>query len=231
MTTQNQQSIPLRERKKKRARADMHRAALELVHEQGLAKVTVDAIAERAGVSPRTFFNYWPSKEAAVVGISPDAGENLARAVEERPSSESLMASLEALTRTYLDSLSGADDLRDLRRQVMQAEPIIAHISHRAFADVEGRLIEALTARVEATGLDSESAREQATVVGMLGMALARSAVTLAFTTERELYEAYGRVRAYAAEILCEDDARPGDARPDDARCDDVRSDDGGCAG
>src|SRR6202034_2785041 len=67
----------LRERKKLATRRLLRRAALDLVAERGLASVTVEDIAEAADVSPRTFFNYFPSKEAALFGGDPDRAAEL----------------------------------------------------------------------------------------------------------------------------------------------------------
>ena len=62
----------LRERKKQQTRRAIHQAALRLIDEQGLEATTIDQICAAAEVSSRTFFNYFPSKAAAVLQL-PDA--------------------------------------------------------------------------------------------------------------------------------------------------------------
>jgi AcrR family transcriptional regulator len=59
----------LRERKKVETWTAIHEAAASLAQQRGLEQATVEVVAESAGVSPRTFFNYFPAKEDAVLGL------------------------------------------------------------------------------------------------------------------------------------------------------------------
>jgi AcrR family transcriptional regulator len=90
-----QELVPgLRERKKAETRAALVSAALRLADELGPDGVTVDDIAGAAGVSSRTFFNYFASKEEAIVG---GGEEGTARAVQELAVLPDSMPPLEAL--------------------------------------------------------------------------------------------------------------------------------------
>lgn len=63
--------LGLRERKRLATRRAIQLAALHLVQDRGLDAVTIDDISHEADISPRTFFNYFSSKEAALVGDGP----------------------------------------------------------------------------------------------------------------------------------------------------------------
>lgn len=58
----------LRERKKRATRRALHDAALGLALAHGLEHLTVEEISAAADVSVRTFFNYFPGKEQAILG-------------------------------------------------------------------------------------------------------------------------------------------------------------------
>ncbi|MFE4971646.1 TetR family transcriptional regulator [Kitasatospora sp. NPDC056651] len=58
----------MRDRKKARTRDSIRTAALDLFEEQGYERTTVDQICRRADVAHRTFFRYYPAKEALLFG-------------------------------------------------------------------------------------------------------------------------------------------------------------------
>lgn len=61
----------LRERRRRQTAREIQLATLRLTAARGFENVTAEAIAREAGVSPRTFFNYFPNKDAALVGRPP----------------------------------------------------------------------------------------------------------------------------------------------------------------
>jgi len=62
MTTQ----LGLRERRRRQTSADIRGAAVRLAQARGWDKVTIEGICIQAGISTRTFFNYFPNKESAI---------------------------------------------------------------------------------------------------------------------------------------------------------------------
>ncbi|WP_229905542.1 TetR/AcrR family transcriptional regulator [Lentzea cavernae] len=85
----------LRERKKSETRAALSAAALRLALQKGVEEVRVDEIAEAANVSPRTYNNYFPSREHAIVaGITATRALQVAEALQRRPSGEPLADSI-----------------------------------------------------------------------------------------------------------------------------------------
>jgi AcrR family transcriptional regulator len=110
--------IGLRERRRRQTSADIRGAAVRLVRERGFDKVTIDAICAEAGISVRTFFNYFPNKESAIVyGPSDIPPELVEEFVAAGPGSYSVV----------LDELIklAAHHLRDMPPDRDQAETML----------------------------------------------------------------------------------------------------------
>ncbi len=138
----------LRERKKRETRGRLYLAALRLAAERGVGGVTVEEIADAAQVSPRTFFNYYPSKEAAVVGASADLPERLAAAVVARPQNEAPLAALAAVLRAHLAALDADPQMRLMRTAVMRASPELLATAVGSGLGVERAVAEAVAMRL-----------------------------------------------------------------------------------
>jgi AcrR family transcriptional regulator len=137
----------LRERKKLATRHALHVAALQLVAERGLDGVSVDEIADRADVSPRTFFNYFSSKDDAVVGLDPAAPQELFDAFTSRPADESPVEALRAVQRERAAEMGAEPELWPLRMQVIDAHPVLVQRLIAGFSESERMLAEAIAQR------------------------------------------------------------------------------------
>ncbi|MEU0024844.1 TetR/AcrR family transcriptional regulator [Streptomyces sp. NPDC006335] len=96
----------LRERKKQATREALREAALRLAVERGPDQVRVEDIAEAAGVSPRTYNNYFASREQAIVAaVTADREARIAEAVAARPAGVRLAdAVTEAVVEQYTNT-------------------------------------------------------------------------------------------------------------------------------
>jgi AcrR family transcriptional regulator len=84
--------IGLRERRRRQTSADIRDAAARLAQERGFDKVTIDEICVEAGISTRTFFNYFPNKESAIAyGPSDIPAELVAEFVAAGPAPYSVV--------------------------------------------------------------------------------------------------------------------------------------------
>lgn len=95
----------LRERKKLQTRSEIADAAYEVVRDHGVAALTADAVAQRAGVSRRTFFNYFPTVESALEPVVEQFLGDIEVLLDEFEIGTALMASLAEGVRVHEDEL------------------------------------------------------------------------------------------------------------------------------
>ena len=144
----------LRERKKAATRLALHEAALRLVAQHGLDGVSVDDIAARADVSPRTFFNYFASKDDAVLGLDPAELRRTADALAARPADEPAVEAMRAVQREQAVEMARETELWPLRLQVIEANPGLVGRLVTHFGEADRALASAVAER---TGTDVDA--------------------------------------------------------------------------
>ncbi|OZD01155.1 hypothetical protein CH275_20740 [Rhodococcus sp. 06-235-1A] len=116
-----------RDRKRADTRARIEEAALTLVLRDGLGETTVDAISDLADISTRTFFNYFESKDNAVLGVHPAEviDELIADYIHEHPGSD-LIPGIVGLMLTVMGSpQSSRARMKADRLEVVKRHPEI----------------------------------------------------------------------------------------------------------
>jgi AcrR family transcriptional regulator len=106
--TTTDEEMGRRERKKAQTRQALIDAAWELFDERGYAETTIEDITDRVDVSSRTFFRYFPSKEAVVFADQEgtDKSKVIAKALAERPADEPVFESIRQAMHVLVDDLS-----------------------------------------------------------------------------------------------------------------------------
>jgi AcrR family transcriptional regulator len=149
-------SAPLgrRDRKKSATREALRQAALRLALEHGYEQLTVEAITDAADVSVRTFFNYFTSKDDALLGPDPDRAAALADGLLARPAAEPPVMALRAVFEELAGSFAERQPLWQARMELVRANPQLWPRLHAGFNDFERSVAEAVASR---TGCDPDA--------------------------------------------------------------------------
>jgi AcrR family transcriptional regulator len=147
-------SIGLRERKKRATHEALAHAAMRLAAEDGLEHLTVEAIARAADVSPRTFFNYFATKEDAVVATSRLNAEAVVRELRARPPGEALPVAMRAAIRSLLREREEVTKEWAQRVRLVRTSPSLLAAQLAAYTAVERSLAETIAER---TGTDVDA--------------------------------------------------------------------------
>ena len=137
----------MRERKKQQTRAALADAALRLALEKGPDQVTVEEIAEAADVSVRTFFNYFPHKEHAILGRNPEHLERALERMRTAPADESPLTTMWFIVHDVLRDLE-SDGHLSRRGELIMSSPSLLYQLMLSSIDDERQLTAALTERM-----------------------------------------------------------------------------------
>src|SRR3954452_16888854 len=114
-----------RERKKQRTRQAIVDAALELFEDRGYQSATVAEISEAAGISPATFFVYFPSKADVLFDRWDEISERFDRRVAAMGPEESALDLLRDWYESEADRLAASptdERLRRLHRRIIDSD-------------------------------------------------------------------------------------------------------------
>ena len=171
----------LRERKRRATSRTIQFTVLELAVERGLDQVTVEEISRVANISPRTFFNYFTSKEAAMVGDNPlELPPGLIDSFIDGAAGGDLVDGLLDLMQ-HIALIETADrELHQLRRKVLRSYPELFVIKVAGIHSFETVLAEAVERRLrtEGDGQAIGSRHAQARLTALVAIAALRHAVT-----------------------------------------------------
>jgi AcrR family transcriptional regulator len=143
-----------RDRKKAETRRALAAAALRLTLDHGGPDgVTVEQISDAADVSPRTFFNYFSSKEEAILGVDPERRASLRADLAGRPRSEAPLDALRATLMAHTIAYADEADQWAHHARLAREHPSLFRTHVASFADFERGLVEIIADRL---GLDPD---------------------------------------------------------------------------
>jgi AcrR family transcriptional regulator len=150
-----------RHHRRARERLRIEKAAVKLLLERGFDEVTADEIAEAAGISRRTFFRYFPSRDEVLCGVYIRALLHLFELLRARPLEEPLIEALVNAARIDLVPSTDLDELEvaDLSRRLMATH---GEAWQRAVAQAQNTILagytEVVAFRLRAAGRDPAGA-------------------------------------------------------------------------
>ena len=189
----------LRELKKVETTHRITLCAQRLTDAHGLDGFTMDDLAEAAGVSRRTLFNYFPSKIDAVLGAHPDPPEEALATFRSGGPHGDLVDDVAALARIVLTAQAPERESVEIGLRVLRSEPrLLAAVHERWEADVE----EFAALLVEREGPDFPA--DKARLLLRLLLALLDTALVVLVTEgpERTLVDVFDDQLALARELF-----------------------------
>jgi len=134
----------LRERKKQRTREQIVEAAMALFAERGYHATTIADIATAADVAPRTFFTYFPSKEAVVFHNLDRDLDSLASTLRDRLPGETAFDALRRWIDAMFDQWTAEEDEALLRKRLCREDEGLANFQGGIMARIQELLLDAI---------------------------------------------------------------------------------------
>jgi AcrR family transcriptional regulator len=163
--------MTMAQRKRRLVSDELSEAALQLLALKGFDAVTIDEIAASAGVSKRTFFRYFASKEDVVVRFLADMGTGMRERLASRPERESPSEALRQVVREATEACTGHADkavrvvrlilgtpalrARFLERQEQWRDELALELARRTGLDADSDLYPQMAAGMALTAFNT----------------------------------------------------------------------------
>jgi AcrR family transcriptional regulator len=118
----------LHEQRRRSTHEALRRAALASFASKGFANVTVTELAREAGVTERTFFRHFPTKEAVLFQDYETQVEWLSEALEQRPATEPVFDAVLASVASFPYDLEVVRQAATARTELISADRIASHL-------------------------------------------------------------------------------------------------------
>lgn len=173
----------LRERKKEQTRQALEETILRLVIEKGYENVTVEEVCEQVGISRKTFFNYFSSKRAAVLGRSYIPSKDMFLEAMEKCPEANYLDVLAGCIEHGLTSADTFDQIKDLRKSAMLRSPEIFFRTNKSslvlHPAITAALMEYLSKYPEKRKMPEQSLREECLVGTSVVICIMRTHIML----------------------------------------------------
>ncbi|ROO52045.1 TetR family transcriptional regulator [Micromonospora sp. Llam0] len=186
----------LRERTRRAVQRDIADAALRLFVSRGYDATTIDDIAAAVGMSQRSVFRYFPTKEDIVVGKFDLGADGMLDNLRERPADEPVWMSLRRLF-DIVDTTDQQQVSKPVQRVILETPALLA-VYLRKLQSMQHAVVAVLRERAAAAGAPyaADDPTPGALAAAAFGCLVAAQHAWLAATTEHSLADYVDRAMA-----------------------------------
>lgn len=169
MTSTRAKGSGLRELTRRTVRAQIAERAVALFIAQGFEETTVEQIASEVGMSARSVFRYFDTKEDMVVGSMQESGARLADALAARPADEDPWQALRGALSVLLAGMAENRDGAMARARMFAGTPSLRAARQQKHAQWRELLVPGVLARLDGGPAETRELRAAAITTAVLG--------------------------------------------------------------
>lgn len=206
MATPTLRTSGLRDRKRAETRARIEDAAVALVLRDGLDHTTVHAISELAEVSPRTFFNYFDSKDGAILGVRNSAmvEEQVAEFLLHSSHTDAVPAVVELLLSIF-DAPAARLTIREDRMELLRRHPELMASQFEQLTLTHGQIIETVAGILSRDPQSSPEPNQDLSGIASVMLTMCATAIRVAMSAlaQQHTHADFEEIQARAVALVC----------------------------